>query len=58
MIPFVEEIMYEGGNRMKVIAINGSPRKNGNVTRCLQIMAKESIDPPETHKRTFTSFIR
>ena len=26
---------------MKVIAINGSPRKNGNVTRCLEIMEKE-----------------
>lgn len=23
---------------MKVIAINGSPRKNGNVARCLEIM--------------------
>ena len=71
---------------MKVIAINGSPRKNGNVTRCLEIMEKEfkkegievaaklarniawmvkvinaakgSIDPPETHTRTFTNFIR
>ena len=26
---------------MKVIAINGSPRKNGNVARCLEAMAKE-----------------
>ncbi len=71
---------------MKVIAINGSPRKNGNVARCLEIMAQEfekegievaaklarniawtvkvinaakgTIDPPKTHKRTFTNFIR
>ena len=41
MISIMAAIMYEGRDRVKVIAINGSPRKNGNVTRCLEIMAKE-----------------
>ena len=26
---------------MKVVAINGSPRRNGNVAKCMEIMAKE-----------------
>ena len=28
---------------MKVVAINGSPRKGGNVSQCLDIMAKEFV---------------
>ena len=26
---------------MKVVAINGSPRKGGNTAQCLEVMAKE-----------------
>ena len=27
--------------KMKVLAINGSPRKGGNIAQCLDVMAKE-----------------
>lgn len=26
---------------MKIVAINGSPRKGGNIAQCLDVMAKE-----------------
>ena len=37
---------------MKIVAINGSPRKNGNISQCLEVVRKE-VEAPGVEIQVF-----
>ena len=55
-----EVLIYQGGFDMKVLLINGSPKKEGNTYTAMDKIAlgKERFGLPEQEERVMTNFIR